>query len=88
MRLWRVSTCAGCIRQEKGLSGFTSRSESEYDHFGAGLSEVAGKKVNEKGEVLDKSGNVIGRVKVVPGEAADEALKELQERIVAHHISK
>ncbi|KAF2675396.1 hypothetical protein BT63DRAFT_36241 [Microthyrium microscopicum] len=41
------------------------------------IAECAGKKVNEKGEVLDKSGNVIGRVKVIPGEAADEAMKEL-----------
>jgi hypothetical protein len=45
------------------------------------LSEVAGKKVNDKGEVLDKSGKVIGRVKVVPGEAANEATKELLERL-------
>lgn len=43
--------------------------------------DCAGKKVNDKGEVLDKQGNIIGRVKVTPGEAADEALKELQERL-------
>jgi hypothetical protein len=43
--------------------------------------ECAGKKVNEKGEVLNKNKEVIGRVKVVPGEAADEATKELQERL-------
>ncbi|KAH8689092.1 hypothetical protein BGW36DRAFT_433857 [Talaromyces proteolyticus] len=41
--------------------------------------ELAGKKPNEKGEILDKSGNVIGKVEVVPGEAADAALKSLQE---------
>jgi hypothetical protein len=44
-------------------------------------SECAGKKVNERGEVLDKSGKILGRVKVVPGEAADEAMKELQEKL-------
>jgi len=43
--------------------------------------ECAGKKVNEKGEVLSKNGEVIGRVKVVPGEAADQALKELLESL-------
>jgi hypothetical protein len=43
--------------------------------------ECAGKKVNDRGEVLDRSGNIIGRVKVIPGEAADEAMKELQERL-------
>jgi hypothetical protein len=45
------------------------------------LAACAGKKVNEKGEVLDKDGKVVGRVKVVPGEAADEATKALQERL-------
>jgi hypothetical protein len=45
------------------------------------LSDCAGKKCNDKGEVLDKEGNVVGRVKVVPGEAADEATKELLERL-------
>jgi hypothetical protein len=44
-------------------------------------SDCAGKKVNGKGEVLDKDGKVIGRVKVLPGEAADEALKALHERL-------
>jgi Protein of unknown function (DUF3659) len=43
--------------------------------------KCAGKKVNDKGEVLDKEGNVLGRVKVVPGEAADAAMKELQETL-------
>jgi Protein of unknown function (DUF3659) len=41
--------------------------------------DLAGKKPNEKGEILDKEGNVIGKVEVVPGEAADSALKSLQE---------
>jgi hypothetical protein len=45
------------------------------------LSECAGKKCNDKGEVLDKEGKVVGRVKIVPGEAADEATKELLERL-------
>lgn len=44
-------------------------------------SQCAGKKVNDKGEVLDKSGNVIGRVEIIPGEAADEAMKELAEEL-------
>ena len=43
--------------------------------------QCAGKKVNDKGEVLDKDGKVIGRVKVLPGEAADEAMKALHERL-------
>ena len=43
--------------------------------------QCAGKKVNDKGEVLDKEGNVVGRVKVLPGEAADEAMKALHERL-------
>ncbi|KEQ65287.1 uncharacterized protein M437DRAFT_42271 [Aureobasidium melanogenum CBS 110374] len=40
--------------------------------------ECAGKKVNDKGEVLDQNGKVIGKVSVVPGEAAENATKELQ----------
>jgi hypothetical protein len=40
--------------------------------------KCAGKKVNSKGEVIDSEGNLLGRVKVVPGEAADEAMKEFQ----------
>jgi hypothetical protein len=46
---------------------------------GADVKDLAGKKPNEKGEVLDKEGNVLGKVEVVSGEAADEALKSLQE---------
>lgn len=45
------------------------------------LAQCAGKKVNEKGEVLDKNGKVIGHVEVVPGEAANEAMKELAEEL-------
>ncbi|KAF4555773.1 Hypothetical protein D9617_2g057360 [Elsinoe fawcettii] len=41
------------------------------------LSACAGKKVNDKGEVLDKNGEVIGHVGIVPGEAAEEATKQL-----------
>ncbi|EED16186.1 LEA domain protein [Talaromyces stipitatus ATCC 10500] len=43
------------------------------------VKDLAGKKPNERGEVLDKEGNILGKVDVVPGEAADEALKALQE---------
>ena len=45
------------------------------------LSDCAGKKCNDKGEVLDKNGNVIGHVNVTPGEAAEEATKELLEEL-------
>jgi hypothetical protein len=45
------------------------------------LTDCVGKKCNDKGEVLDKEGKVVGRVKIVPGEAADEATKELLERL-------
>jgi hypothetical protein len=48
---------------------------------GSEVKDLAGKKPNEKGEVLDKEGNVLGKVEVVPGEAADEALKSLQEEV-------
>jgi hypothetical protein len=40
-----------------------------------------GKFVNGKGEVLDKQGNVIGHVKVIPGESADEATRNLLDRL-------
>jgi hypothetical protein len=39
--------------------------------------ECAGKKINDRGEVLDQDGKVIGKVSVTPGEAAEEATKEL-----------
>ena len=42
----------------------------------------AGKVPNENGEILDDEGNVIGRVEVVEGEAADEAMKELNPELV------
>jgi len=45
------------------------------------IADCAGKKVNEKGEVLDKEGQVIGHVNVVPGEAAENATKELLEEL-------
>ena len=41
--------------------------------------QCAGKKANERGEILDKSGAIIGRVKVVPGDAANEAMKEIED---------
>ena len=31
----------GTLRKKDGLSGFTKRDESEYDHFGAGHSSTA-----------------------------------------------
>ena len=39
--------------------------------------ECVGKKPNEKGEVLNAKGDVVGTVEVIPGEAADEAMKAL-----------
>ncbi|KAK8236285.1 hypothetical protein IWZ00DRAFT_563986 [Phyllosticta capitalensis] len=44
------------------------------------LKKVAGKTINDKGEVLD-NGKVIGRVEIVPGEAAQEATRELLSRL-------
>jgi hypothetical protein len=43
--------------------------------------ECAGKRANDRGEILDKSGAVVGRVRIVPGDAANEAMKELQETL-------
>jgi len=37
--------------------------------------DLVGQKLNEKGEIVDEGGDVIGRAEVVPGEAADK-LKE------------
>ncbi|KXL46047.1 hypothetical protein M433DRAFT_154607 [Acidomyces richmondensis BFW] len=45
------------------------------------IGDCAGKKVNDKGEVLDKKGQVIGHVNIVPGEAAENATKELLEEL-------
>ncbi|KAF2088300.1 hypothetical protein K490DRAFT_40031 [Saccharata proteae CBS 121410] len=45
------------------------------------VKKAAGKFINDKGEVLDKDGNVVGKVEVVPGEAADEAMTALRERL-------
>lgn len=45
------------------------------------VKNAAGKTINDKGEVLDKNGDVIGRVEIIPGEAAEEATKELRERL-------
>ncbi|KIX02421.1 uncharacterized protein Z518_08362 [Rhinocladiella mackenziei CBS 650.93] len=42
----------------------------------------AGKTPNDNGKILDKDGNVIGRVEVVMGEAAEEAMKELHPQLV------
>lgn len=43
--------------------------------------DCAGKTVNDRGEVVDKNGKPIGKVSVVPGEAADEAMKRLREKL-------
>jgi hypothetical protein len=43
-------------------------------------SQCAGKKVNARGEVMDGE-TVIGHVKVVPGDAANEAMKELEQQL-------
>jgi hypothetical protein len=45
------------------------------------LTECKGKKANEKGEVVDKNGKVIGNVRVVPGDAAENATRELLEEL-------
>ncbi|KAF2146816.1 uncharacterized protein K452DRAFT_219148 [Aplosporella prunicola CBS 121167] len=45
------------------------------------LKYAAGKTINDKGEVVDKDGKVVGKVEVVPGEAANEAMNELRERL-------
>ncbi|KAI5366594.1 hypothetical protein Slin15195_G081130 [Septoria linicola] len=45
------------------------------------LSEAAGGRANDKGEVLNKKGDVVGHVKVVPGDAAEQATKELLEEL-------
>ncbi|KAF2099393.1 hypothetical protein NA57DRAFT_38592 [Rhizodiscina lignyota] len=44
--------------------------------------KCAGKKVNAKGEVIDNDGEtVLGRVKVVPGDAANQAMKDLVDQL-------
>ncbi|KAI9662461.1 MAG: hypothetical protein M1821_008628 [Bathelium mastoideum] len=43
--------------------------------------ECAGKTIDAEGNVLDKQGNAIGKVKVIDGEAAQEAASELRERL-------
>jgi hypothetical protein len=45
------------------------------------LEDCKGKKANEKGEVIDKKGNVVGNVRVIPGEAAENATRELLEEL-------
>lgn len=42
----------------------------------------AGKIPNEKGEIFDRDGNLIGRVEVVQGEPAEEAMKETHPELV------
>lgn len=45
------------------------------------VKKAAGKTINDKGEVLDKDGKVIGKVEIIPGDAAEEATKELRDRL-------
>lgn len=45
------------------------------------LQACVGKKVNARGEVLDRQGKIVGHVKVVPGEAAENATRELLEEL-------
>ncbi|CAI7571169.1 unnamed protein product [Penicillium pancosmium] len=44
------------------------------------LEQISGKTPNELGEVLDNNGEVIGRVEPVPGEAARNAMQELEDK--------
>lgn len=44
------------------------------------LEQISGKIPNEQGEVLDNNGEVIGRVEPVPGEAARNAMQELEDK--------
>lgn len=44
------------------------------------LEQISGKIPNELGEVLDNNGEVIGRVEPVPGEAARNAMQELEDK--------
>ncbi|KAK4629765.1 uncharacterized protein CLAFUR5_08024 [Fulvia fulva] len=45
------------------------------------LQACAGGKANDKGEVYSKKGDLVGHVRVVPGEAAETATKELLEEL-------
>ncbi|KAI7469580.1 hypothetical protein KC351_g13054 [Hortaea werneckii] len=45
------------------------------------LKDCTGKKINDKGEVLDKNGKVVGHVNIVPGEAAENATRDLLEEL-------
>ncbi|OJD32843.1 lea domain protein [Diplodia corticola] len=45
------------------------------------VKKAAGKTINDKGEVLDKDGKLVGKVEIIPGDAAEEATKELRERL-------
>ncbi|PPJ57164.1 hypothetical protein CBER1_08472 [Cercospora berteroae] len=45
------------------------------------ISQAAGGRANDKGEVLNKKGDVVGHVKVVPGDAAEQATRELLEEL-------
>ncbi|EME79647.1 uncharacterized protein MYCFIDRAFT_104018, partial [Pseudocercospora fijiensis CIRAD86] len=45
------------------------------------LSDCAGARANDKGEVFNKKGELVGHVRVVPGEAAENATRELLEEL-------
>ena len=40
------------------------------------LTQCAGKKINEKGEIVDKEGNVIGKVELIPKEGEEEVAEQ------------
>lgn len=46
------------------------------------MKQCVGKIPNENGEIINDQGEVVGRVEVVPGEAADAAMKELHPELV------
>ena len=46
------------------------------------LKQCVGKIPNENGEIFNDKGEVVGKVEVVPGEAADEAMKELHPELL------
>jgi len=41
--------------------------------------DLVGLTLNEKGEIVDEDGDVIGRAEVVPGEAAEKAMKDAED---------
>ncbi|OJJ31685.1 hypothetical protein ASPWEDRAFT_118977 [Aspergillus wentii DTO 134E9] len=64
----------GKIMDEEG--DIIGQVAGDYDPKG-----FTGKFPNQNGQVLDDKGNVIGQVEIVPGEAADEAISALREKV-------